>query len=335
MSKSLTFSLIICTYKRATALLRLMQSVRIQTFYPDNILIVDGSENEATEDMLKTNNFSNIQYIKAKPEQLGLTKQRNLGVSLISNETEIVCFLDDDTILEPDYFEQLLATYQLYPEILGVGGYITNEVDWQPSEGNKAKNKFYFDGWMREEPLRFRVRGWFGLAPNTPPCFLPGFSHGRSVSFLPPNNQIYEVEHFMGGVSSYKTEIFNKVTFSSFFEGYGLYEDADFCFRILPYGKLYVNTAARLSHHHELLGRPNKYKYGKMVIRNGWYIWRVRYPNPSFKNVFKWHLTAILLLKLTFVSAFMGSKKTEAFMEGLGRLAGWCSLMFNKPKLQK
>ncbi len=319
---------------RPIAIKRLLESVIVQSFLPDEVLIIDGSIDLSTEKMLVEIKLQNIKYFRVSENDRGLTRQRNFGIQKVNSESDIVCFLDDDTILEPDYFEQILSTYQLYPEALGVGGYITNEVKWQPDDGITSKNKFYIDGWMRDEPLRFRVRRWFGLAPDAPPCFLPGFSHGRSVSFLPPNNQIYEVEHFMGGVSSYKAEIFNKVTFSGFFEGYGLYEDADFCFRLLAFGKLYVNTAARLSHHHELLGRPNKYKYGKMVIRNGWYIWRVRHPNPSLKNILKWHLTAILLLKLTFVSTFTSSKKTEAFLESLGRLAGWISLLFHKPKLQ-
>jgi GT2 family glycosyltransferase len=187
---------------------------------------------------------------------------------------------------------------------------------------------------MRKEPLRFRVRRFFGLAPDTPPCFLPTFSHGRSVSFLPPSGKIYQVEQFMGGVSSYRKGVFEKLSFSTYFEGYGLYEDADFCLRLAKQGKLYVTTKAQLEHHHDVLGRPNTFKYGKMVLRNGWYIWRVKYSKPTLKARLKWHLTAILLMKLTFIGVLTSSKKKATFMEGFGRWIGWWSLWFNPPKIR-
>jgi GT2 family glycosyltransferase len=328
-------TLIICTYKRPISLSDLLVSLRSQFYRPNEIIIIDGSEDAKTKILISNQSYSNLTYYKVPPEHRGLTKQRNYGVSKIPRDTDIVCFLDDDTILEPDYFEQLTAAYQAYPDAIGVGGYITNEVKWQKSDGNSNPKKFYYKGWMREEPLRFRVRSWFGLAPDTPPCCLPKFSHGRSVSFLPPDSSVHEVEHFMGGVASYKAEVFKHIKFSSFFEGYGLYEDADFCFRLLLLGKLYVTTAARLSHHHEPLGRPNKFKYGQMVVRNGWYIWRVRHPKPGFKNVFKWHLTAFLLMNLSVFGSIKSMNKNFELQEAFGRFVGWWSLLFNKPKKER
>jgi hypothetical protein len=57
---------------------------------------------------------------------------------------------------------------------------------------------------------------------------------------------------------------------STYFEGYGLYEDADFLLCELPKrGKLYLIRPAKLNHYHDASGRPNQYNYGKMVVRNG------------------------------------------------------------------
>ena len=122
--------------------------------------------------------------------------------------------------------------------------------------------------------------------------------------------------------------------FSTYFEGYGLYEDADFSLRIAKLGALYVNTSAQLSHHHDASGRPNKFKYGKMVVRNGWYVWRVKYPNPSLKAKIKWHTTAILLTKIRLLNVLTTSNKKDAFYESLGRIVGWFSLIFNTPKVE-
>ncbi|WP_117172164.1 glycosyltransferase family 2 protein [Mariniflexile rhizosphaerae] len=331
----MNFTLIVCTYMRPKPLLTLLQSVAKQTLYPNDILIIDGSTNNDTETILKENAFKDLKYFKVDASHRGLTKQRNFGVKKVSESSEIICFLDDDIVLEPNYFEALIKTYSEKKDALAVGGYIINEVSWTKSDHKKDPSKFYYDGWMRSEPSRFKMRRKFGLLPDAVPGCMPTFSHGRSISFLPPSGNIYEVEQLMGGVSSYKKDIFDRFNFSSYFEGYGLYEDADFSLRLAKTGKLYVNTNAQLAHYHDGSGRPNKYSYGKMVLRNGWYVWRVKYPNPTFKARLKWHATAILLTKIRLLNVITTSERKEAFTESLGRIVGWFSLIFNAPKVNR
>ena len=322
---------------RAKPLLDLLSSVNNQTWYPDEILIIDGSTNDETQKALEINRFQNLSYFLVDSEHRGLTKQRNYGISKVSDGIDIVCFLDDDTILEKEYFGNLIGTYSIFPETLGVGGYITNESVWQKvtEDYEPNVNEYFFDGWKKKDGSRFVIRKKLGLDSNLPPCFMPEFSNGRSVGFLPPSNKTYEVQQFMGGVASYKKSILENIKFSDYFEGYGLYEDADFTLRLSNIGKLYLNTAARLAHYHDGSGRPNKFSYGKMVIRNGWYVWRVKYPNPSFKARFKWNLIVFLLTIIRFSNTFTTSDRKEAFTESLGRTVGWFSLIFNKPKIRK
>ena len=319
---------------RPKPLLQLLQSVQEQTLYPDEILIIDGSTNQETEIVLKENQFDNLIYFLVSDSDRGLTKQRNFGISKVSASSEIVCFLDDDTVLEKNYFEQLLQTYHVYPEALGAGGYISNEVKWEQVSDvyNTKINEFYFDGWKRNDGSRFVLRKKLGLDSDCPPGYSSLYSHGRSVGFLPPSGKIYQVEMLMGGVSSFKKKVFDSVQFSTYFEGYGLYEDADFTLRVAKMGKLYLNTAAQLNHYHAVSGRPNQYRYGKMVVRNGWYVWRVKNPKPLLNAKLKWHAITILLTVIRFSNTFTTSKRKEAFTEALGRTIGWWSLLFNKPK---
>ncbi|TYB80403.1 glycosyltransferase family 2 protein [Bizionia saleffrena] len=328
----LPFTLIICTYMRPEALHTLVKSVSKQSLYPDDILIIDGSTNTETAELLQTTAFKNLHYFKVSESDRGLTKQRNYGIARVARSSEVVCFLDDDTVLEPTYFEDLLSTYRLHPEALAVGGYIANEIAWEREKYPKDRNHFYYDGWQRSEPARFKIRSLFGLLPDAAPGFMPSFSHGRSISFLPPSGKIYPAEQLMGGVSSYKSEVFKSLSFSTYFEGYGLYEDADFSLRLAKLGALYINTAAQLRHYHDGSGRPNQYNYGKMVVRNGWYVWRMKYANPSTQATLKWHATALLLTGIRFLNAFTTPYRKEAFTESCGRVLGWLSLFTNSPK---
>lgn len=331
----MTFTLIVCTYMRSQALLKLLSSVKKQTVYPNHILIIDGSDDDDSKDLISQNKFENTTYYKVSASYKGLTKQRNFGISQLPENTDVVCFLDDDVLLDPDYFKYLLETYKEYPEALAVGGYITNEVKWEHSDGKRNPEKFYFDGWMRNEPSRFKMRRKFGLLPDVDPGFMPTFSHGRSVGFLPPTGKVYPLEQIMGCAMSFKKTIFKDLKFSTYFEGYGLYEDADFSLRLAKKGKLYINTKAQLGHYHDGSGRPNRFKYGKMVIRNGWYVWRVKYSNPDFKSRWKWHATALLLTLIRLTNVLTTKKRQEALTESLGRITGWLSLFLSPPKVKR
>lgn len=331
----MNFTLIVCTYMRPMPLLNLLQSVKEQTLYPNEILIIDGSTNNDTADALKTYQFQNLKYLKVPPEHRGLTRQRNYGIARVNDIIEIITFLDDDIVLTPTYFENLLNTYQSHPDALGVGGFIIDDTVSCEYVGENYKptiKEFYFDGWKRKEGSRFVMRKRFGLDSDCPPGFSSLYSHGRSVGFLPPSDKIYEVEQLMGGVSSFKKSVFETLQFSTYFEGYGLYEDADFSIRVAKKGKLYLNTTAKLNHYHDASGRPNKYQYGKMVVRNGWYVWRTKNPKPLLDARIKWHSITLLLTLVRFMNTFTTSKRKEAFTEAFGRTIGWLSLWLSKPK---
>jgi GT2 family glycosyltransferase len=331
------FSLIICTYQRPEALLRLLKSVQLQSLYPDQILVIDGSLDTFTEEVLKSKEFSNLNYYKVGEQERGLTKQRNYGIQRVAETSEIVCFLDDDIVLTPDYFKNIVSTFNEFPDAVAVGGYILDVVQWKRNSVTKAVqfDEFEKDGWVRKLGSRNVLRKKLGLLSDQAPGIMPEFSNGLSIGFFPPSDKTYPVEFFMGGVASYRKELFKKINFSSYFEGYGLYEDMDFCLRASKIGQLYVNTAAQLYHYHEKAGRPNQYIYGKMVVRNGWYVWRVKFPNPTFKAQLKWHLTFLTLTLVRFGNSLTTKEKKEAFTESLGRTAGWWSLMWNKPKVQR
>lgn len=318
---------------RPVAILKLLKSVEKQELYPDEILIIDGSTNDNTTIVLEQNMFKNLAYFKVDADDRGLTKQRNFGIDKVSEDIDVVCFLDDDIILEKPYFKNLINTYKEYPDAGGVGGYILNEVNWRVLNKDEKPiyDEFEIDGYVRSLGSRNVLRKRLGLLSDQPPCIMPEFSNGFSVGSLPPNNKTYKAEYFMGGVSSFKKKVVDTIKFSEYFEGYGLYEDLEYCLRVSKSYQLYVNTSATLYHYHEDGGRPNKYAYGKMVVRNGWYVWRTKFKKPSFIARVKWNAIVLLLMTIRFSNCIRGNKKKEALTEALGRKMGWISLIFNKP----
>lgn len=319
---------------RPASLVALLKSVEKQTLYPNEIIVVDGSMNRETEIALTNNEFQNLKYFLVNDEDRGLTKQRNFGISKVAEDSEIVCFLDDDTVLESDYFVEIIKTFQTNNDVSGVGGVAINEYKWKLQQENVLynKNKFYlFEGYYYKEGLRNVMRNYLDLASNLGPGKMPNYSHGRTCGF-PMTGKTYEVDLLIGMSMSFRKSVFDKINFSRFFEGYGLYEDADFSLRALEFGKNVINTKAHLSHFHAESGRPNKYKYGIMVVRNGWYVWRVKKAKPNLKERFKWNAITILLASIRFTNVITDQNKKAAFTEALGRTVGWWSLLFNKPQ---
>jgi len=317
---------------RAKPLLNLLNSVSNQSNYPNEIIIVDGSTNDETQELLEKSTFENLTYYKVDEQNRGLTKQRNFGISKVGSLSELVCFLDDDTILEKDYFENVITTFIEKPDAIGVGGVAINENKWKINTSNIKKSaKFYvLENYYIKESSRNYLRNIVGLASDKMPGVMPEFSHGKTCSY-PLNQKVYPVDLLVGMAMNFRKLLFDEITFSTYFEGYGLYEDADFSLRALKFGQNYINTAAKLSHYHDSSGRPNQYNYGKMVVRNGWYVWRVKYPKPSIKARLKWNLTSFLLTLIRFSNTFTTTRKKEAFTESMGRIVGWFSLLFNKP----
>ena len=101
------FTLIVCTYQRPGPLLTLLGSVVKQSLFPYQILIIDGSKNDETRKELEVNSFKNLEYFKVGENNRGLTKQRNFGIERVDTSSEIVCFLDDDIVITPTYFQNL------------------------------------------------------------------------------------------------------------------------------------------------------------------------------------------------------------------------------------
>jgi O-antigen biosynthesis protein len=113
-----TTSVIICAYteSRWRQLLSAAESIRKQTASVDELLIVIDHNDDLRDRAERAVPWAQV---IASSGPRGLSGARNTGMT--ASTGEIVLFLDDDAVAEPDWVSQLLAHY-CDPHVLGVGG---------------------------------------------------------------------------------------------------------------------------------------------------------------------------------------------------------------------
>jgi len=120
-------SIIVPTYYRARDLSELLDSILKQTTKPLEVIIVDDTPSNDIKTVYeeKKEKFEKkgiyLIYIR-NPKERSLTIARNIGVSVAKGE--IILFLDNDTIIAPNYIENILQVFKMFPNALGVQGHV-------------------------------------------------------------------------------------------------------------------------------------------------------------------------------------------------------------------
>ncbi|AGB15621.1 putative glycosyltransferase [Halovivax ruber XH-70] len=134
-------SVVVCTYSldRYADFRECVESIRSQTYDPiEVVLVVDG--NERTFDRLR-DEFGGLEetILHCNETNLGVSASRTEGARLASGD--IVAFIDDDAVADPEWVETLVETYEA-TDALAVGGrmtgrwlagrpwYLPEEFDW-------------------------------------------------------------------------------------------------------------------------------------------------------------------------------------------------------------
>lgn len=103
----MTASIIICTHNpRDEYLRRVLDGLRHQTLPTDQweLLLIDNRSNESLAERFDLSWHVNAKHLRE--EELGLTTARLRGIS--ESSADILVFVDDDTVLAPNYLEEAL-----------------------------------------------------------------------------------------------------------------------------------------------------------------------------------------------------------------------------------
>ncbi len=266
------FEVAIPTYNRADDLQKCLDSLINQTKSPKSVYIID--DGELTQSYIFENQkiFENLgidfKYTK-KNENKGTSESRNLALD-ISRE-EILFILDDDVILDPDFFEKVMQVWDesKTEKLIGVGGVIKSSRI--KSHAEKLYNTFFgLDSDLDWDVNDVGFQVWddrvLGLTKGY-------YFHGG------------------GGACSYRRKLTLELGgFTSFGSGRSALEDVDFCLRAKRAGyHVLIEPQARVFHKQSSVSREKSFLTGKKESINRKEIFRKNCPQ-NFKHqlVFVW-----------------------------------------------
>lgn len=116
-----SFSIVINTLNRAHSLLRTLESLRWLRYAGKfEVIVVNGPSIDETENVIES---WRSEIRPARCPEANLSMSRNIGIGLARGE--IVAFIDDDAIPEPEWLEQLSDGYGY--RVAGVGGAVYDD----------------------------------------------------------------------------------------------------------------------------------------------------------------------------------------------------------------
>jgi len=244
----------------------MLESLARQTRVPDELIVVDSGSDGAEARVRAFENrmpACRVEYLRSAP---GLTRQRNLGIRVATKD--IIHFLDDDVVLEPDYVDEIQKTYEKAEcgHVLAVGPVL--EVT-RPASRLRSWFRHLFllthiDGTGRMQPSGYASLSWYG-----------GFDDVHPIQ--------------VGcGCCTFRREVFDEVKFDEWFEGYGCMEDADFTLSVSKRGLMLENPRARMLHVESPSGRMNLRQIIAMQIVNHHYVFKKHLPQDAFHCLCFW-----------------------------------------------
>ncbi len=268
-------SVVTPTLDRADQVCELIASLAAQRVLPYELVLVDGAplHNRATEQIV-------ADWTAALPFECrhirhggGTAIQRNVGIEAARGSH--IAFIDDDMLLEPDFFEVILETYAAIKDtsVAGIAGYITNQY-LDPNRSARWR-------WYR----RLRLFGTFEPGRFD---FTSGYPINRYLQ--EPHSGLREIDFMGANCAVWRREVFDQgLRFAPFFVDYGVMEDAHLALSARKQGwRLLECGAARCEHHQSSRSRRSKRQVARKTALNYRFLFVDIVPNRSWRQETRW-----------------------------------------------
>jgi len=293
-------SVIIPTYNRAKDLERCLDSIIIQTKLPKEVLVIDNGRDTKTRVLIerRKREFKEkgiiLKYIE---NDIGnsLTVAKNIGVKYSIGD--IVSFLDDDLILDRNYYEEILKIYREKPNALGVEGYNYSGKYDKGIIANLIRTfvKLFQISSFHEEG-RCRV--------------LPSVC----VTYPYPNLNKIVLCEWLSGASTYKRSILEEIKSDENLKKYSWNEDQDLSYRIFKKNQnsLFLTPHAKYWHEASLEGRnPQKELIYMIQVYDLYFFYKNIDQNLKNKLIYLWSRMGRMALGIALTLKRSESKLTQ------------------------
>ena len=289
--QSLSVAVVVPTRNRPELVRSLLKNLNSLDCLPKQIIIIDSSDDEELAKIVEDFEKIHYQHVQIK----SAAAQRNIGLLLVENEIEYVCFLDDDVIVPTDYLSKLIASMEEKKGI-GISGMAIN----------------------MSLPLRDLPKGLIGLVHRL--FFLDSKRDGvilRSGINIPVRkpNQGTKYVKWLIGCSIWKRSSIEGLKFEKDLMGQSLGEDVIFSFKANKRGKLLVNTDVILNHLESPVSRPNDFEFWKMWILNRRLL--IRYMGNSLISQISYHWANFGQLLILVISRLRNRKRNWDAPKGI------------------
>jgi glycosyltransferase involved in cell wall biosynthesis len=237
-------ALIIPTIGRTDDLRKMLQSLAAQTCLPDQVVIID----EAGEATPLAREFTTLNIMAATFPRGSASAKRNRAIQCVPREIELLGFMDDDIVLEPE----ALATIREFwgSSAPGLGGVSCNLANHPPVFASRWKSTR-----LASRLALYDARGGVVMRSGFQ-TLLGCVEQNQEVQWLPSTAVVYH------------RQVLAEHRFDEWYEGYSYLEDLDFSYSIGRKYKLMVLAAARFRHYPSPIGRTDPYLFGKKEVLN-------------------------------------------------------------------
>ncbi len=223
LSRGMRVSVVINTYNRAASLRHTLHALRHQTYADFEVVVVNGPSTDDTAKVVAEFEDARLAHC---PE-VHLSKSRNVGIDAAAGD--VVAFIDDDALAEPDWLEGLVAAYDS-DKVGGAGGVVFDHTGFH--------FQYQYSVCDRLGNTRFDVKPPFDrhVAPGADPFV---YLQGTNASFR--RDRLVEIGGFDEEIEYYMDEV-------------------DVCRRIIDAGSVIRPLPGAAVHHKYLASHRRNHK---------------------------------------------------------------------------
>lgn len=270
----MTLSVIIPTKDREEDLLITLQSLLRQNHPPEELIIIDQSQEDSKEKIIKIMNDTQVRVKYIWDRQVSSQTEARIAGSREA-VGDIVFFLDDDVTLDEYCIENLLRTYKENPHLGGICAVDT-------AAENMGLLRLLMTSLFNCGPFSGKTGGWF-------------YTDLLIHHFNRKLNGLYYTWAFFGGFMSFKRRVVEEIGFDEKLKGDVFAEDIDLAFRVSKKYPLALAPEVKVLHREGKSLYSLEWAFKRRVLAKWYFFIKNVEKTPINILCFLWALLGILI----------------------------------------